>query len=141
MKRTDANACYSGRELMNPDGSSSERVIQVPEQINYRKPLKGNVIPCSSVLLRREDALAYPMGHDELHEDYIMWLSILKKYGKVYGINEPLLVSRLSEGGKSRNKFKSAKMQYGVYRHLGFGKAKSLFYFVQYAVNGVLKYY
>ena len=35
---------------------------------------------CSSVLMRREDALQYPMTHDELHEDYIVWLSI--KTGK-----------------------------------------------------------
>lgn len=140
LKRTDANACYSGRELMNPDGSSSERVIQVPEQINYRKLLKGNVIPCSSVLLRREDALAYPMGHDELHEDYIMWLSMLRDGKQFVGINEPLLKSRLGEQGKSRDKKKSAKMTFQVYRHMGIPVWRALYYFGCYAWNGLRKY-
>ena len=102
--------------------------------------LRTNSIPCSSVLMKTSVAREFYMCHDELHEDYILWLSVLKKYGKAYGLNEPLLKCRLSEGGKSRNKLKSARMQYGVYRYLGFGVIKSLFYFVQYAINGVKKY-
>ena len=66
--------------------------------------------------------------------------SVLKKYGKACGINEPMLKSRMSEGGKSRNKLKSARMQFGVYRYLGFGFLRSCYYFLQYAVNGIRKY-
>lgn len=80
------------------------------------------------------------MCHDELHEDYILWLNVLQKYGKAYGVNEPLLKSRMSKGGKSRNKLKSAKMQFGVYRYMGFGVLKSCYYFLMYAFHGVLKY-
>ena len=81
------------------------------------------------------------MCHDELHEDYILWLQVLKKYGAAVGIDEPLLKSRMSENGKSRNKLKSARMQFGVYRYLGFGWIKSLYYFCNYAVQGVKKYH
>ena len=140
IRDTGAVACYTGRELMRPDGSPSGKQIDVPEQTSYKKLLKGNVIPCSSVLMRRQDALEYPMVHDELHEDYIMWLSMLRDGKKFVGINAPLLKSRLGEEGKSRNKKKSARMTYGVYRYMGIPAWKAAFYFCCYAWNGVKKY-
>ncbi len=133
--------CCTGRELMHPDGSSMQKIIGVPSRISYKMILKTNLISCSSVLMRTKAAREFEMTHDELHEDYILWLKTLKKYGDACGINEPLLKSRLSDGGKSRNKLKSAKMQFGVYRLMGFGFFKSCFYFIQYAVNGFLKYH
>ena len=78
LAETKADACYAGRELMHADGISTTKIVQVPETVTYHGLLKGNVIPCSSVLMRREDALQYPMTHDELHEDYIVWLSMLR---------------------------------------------------------------
>lgn len=81
------------------------------------------------------------MSHAELHEDYILWLQVLKAYGAAVGIDEPYLHCRLSEGGKSRNKLRSAQMQYGVYRLMGFGIIKSMYYLCSYAWHGVKKYY
>lgn len=140
LKISKADACYSGRELMKADGETTGKAIKVPESIKYENLLKGNVIPCSSVVIRRELALQYPMKHDELHEDYIVWLSMLRAGYKFVGINEPLLKSRLGEGGKSRNKWKSAKMTYGVYRYMGIPVWKSAYYFVCYAYAGIKKY-
>ena len=94
----------------------------------------------SGVMVRREVALRYPMTCDHLHEDYIMWLSILKEYDKAYGINEPLLKYRVVKGSKSANKLESAKMTYGVYRYMGYGRLRSLYYFLFYAVKGIKKY-
>lgn len=140
LKRTDAPLVYTGRELMQPDGRPSGKKIAVPEMTAYRDLLRTNCIPCSSVLMKTKIAREFYMCHDELHEDYILWLRILKKYGRAYGINEPLLKSRLSAGGKSRNKFKSAKMHYGVYKYMGIPTWKAVWLFVCYAVNGVRKY-
>ena len=55
-------------------------------------------------------------------------------------INCSYLKYRLSEGGKSRNKLKSAAMTYQVYRYVGYGPLKSLFFFVSYALHGIWKY-
>lgn len=140
IRESGADACYSGRELMTAEGGSTGKNIHVPEQTDYKSLLKGNVIPCSSVLMKREDALAYPMEHDELHEDYIVWLSMLRDGNKIVGIDEPLLKSRLGEGGKSRNKWKSAWMTYRVYRYMGISAWRAMYYFVSYAVAGVAKY-
>ena len=141
IEKTDAVLCATGRELMSAVGVSTGRYIGIQEKISYAQLLKTNTIPCSSVILKTDVAREFPMCHDELHEDYILWLQVLKKYGTAIGINEPLLKSRMSEKGKSRNKLKSARMQLGVYRYLGFGWIKSLYYFCNYAVAGVKKYH
>lgn len=140
LEETGFVICSTGRELVHSDGSSTGKYIPVKQHITYRELLKHNSINCSSVLLRREVALEFPMEHDDSHEDYITWLKILKKYGNAVGINKPYLKYRLSEGGKSRNKLKSAKMTYKVYRYSGFGRLKSGMYFISYAVNGIWKY-
>lgn len=133
--------CCSGRELMDNDGNSTGRCIGVKPQITYDMLLKTNSIACSSVVIRTDIAKRHLMHNDELHEDYICWLEILKEYGYAMGIDEPLLKSRMSVGGKSRNKFKSMKMNYGVYRLIGMGRFKALYYTVWYIVNGLKKYY
>ena len=81
------------------------------------------------------------MEHSELHEDYILWLRVLDKYGAARGINCPLLKSRMSAGGKSRNKWKSANMQWRVYRFIGVGRIKALWYMLNYTINGIRKYF
>ena len=80
------------------------------------------------------------MEHDDSHEDYITWLKVLRKYGYAVGIDKPYLKYRLSEGGKSRNKLKSAVMTYNVYRYAGYGRVKSCAFFCSYALHGIWKY-
>lgn len=140
IQKEDAVLVYSGRELMQPLGGTTGKVIPVPGTVTYKSLLRTNCIPCSSVLMKTKAAREFYMCHDELHEDYILWLKVLKKYGTAYGIDEPLLKSRLSEGGKSRNKLKSAKMHYGVYQYMGIPAWKAVWLFMCYALNGVRKY-
>lgn len=140
MKESGAVLCSTARELINEDGSRTGRVIEVPERVTYKMLLRGNVINCSSVLIRREVALEFPMGDDDIHEDYICWMRILKKYGSSVAINEPLILYRQMRNSKSGSKLTSARMTFQVYRKMGFGLLKSCGYFICYAVNGILKY-
>ena len=125
---------------MNADGSPRGKIIGAPEVITYQMLLRTNSIACSSVVMRAEAAREFYMSHDELHEDYILWLKVLKKYGNACGINQPMLKSRMSQGGKSRNKLKSARMHFGVYRLMGIGRLASCYYFLMYMFHGIRKY-
>ena len=140
LEETGYVLCSTGRELMRADGNSTGRTIPVKEKITYRELLKHNSINCSSVMLRTDVAREFPMEHDDSHEDYITWLKVLRKYGYAAGVNKPYLKYRLSEGGKSRNKLKSAAMTYNVYRYAGYGRIKSCIFFCSYAVHGIWKY-
>ena len=140
MEKSGAVLCCTARELLTPEGESTGRIIPVRERIRYRDLLKQNSINCSSVLLRTDVAREFPMHHEDSHEDYIMWLEILREYGFAVGINEPLLLYRLSNTGKSGSKLHSAGMTFRVYRYMGFGYAKSVCCFCSYALHGVSKY-
>ena len=141
MEKENAVLSSTARELIDENGNLTGKVIGIRKEVCYRDLLKGNVLNTSGVMVLASVAKRYPMVQDHLHEDYIMWLSILKEYGKAYGINEPLLKYRVMKGTKSGNKLKSAKMTYGVYRYIGIGRVKAFYYFCFYAINGVIKYY
>lgn len=142
LEETGAVLCATARELIRPDGVSTGRVIPIPETITYRQLLRHNCINCSSVVIRREAALEFPMHHaQDSHEDYIMWLEVLRKYKLARGINEPLLHYTASNQGKSGSKWKSARMTLRVYRHMGFGPVRSMLCFCSYALHGVWKHY
>ena len=142
LEQTGCVLCATARELIRPDGTSTGRIIPVPDTITYRDLLKHNCINCSSVVMRREVALEFPMLHaQDSHEDYILWLQVLQKYGTAVGINQPLLYYTASYQGKSGSKLHSEAMTWRVYRHMGFGPIKSAFCFMSYAIHGVWKHY
>ena len=140
LEMTGDVICSTGRDLMNPDGTFTGKYIPVKSRLDYHELLKHNSINCSSVLILREVALEFPMEHDDSHEDYITWLKVVRKYGHATGINRPYLKYRLSQGGKSRNKAKSAIMTYQVYRYVGYGPLRSACFFLSYALHGIWKY-
>ena len=140
LTTNNAVMCFTARELVEEDAKSIRKVIHVPQRIEYKKLFFHNCISCSSVLLKRDVALEFPMEDSSVHEDYLNWLRILSKYRVAYAIDEPLIVYRLSKGGKSRNKIKSIKMTYGVYRKLKINKVMSFIYLISHLVHGVIKY-
>ena len=141
LEETGCVLSCTARMLMDTQGVDTGRVLDVPQVITYRELLKHNCIACSSVVMKAEAAREFPMDHEDSHEDYILWLRVLRKYGQARGINEPLLRYRLSNTGKSGSKLHSAKMTFQVYRYMGFSLPKSLWCFGSYALHGVWKYY
>lgn len=141
MRKTGAVLSCTARELMYPDGRSMGRIISVPARIRYRDLLAGNCINCSSVLMERAVAAEFPMEHDDAHEDYILWLKVLRKYREAAGLPHPYLKYRLSAGGKSGGKGKSALMTWKVYRYMGYGVIFSSVCFLRYAARGVWNYF
>lgn len=141
LEKKEGVLCCTGRELISENGKILHKYVGVKEEITYNELMRNNSIACSSVVLLKEVAKEFMMCHDEFHEDYIMWLQILKKYKKAYGIDEPLLKYRLTQHGKSRNKFKSIYMTYGVYRYIGISSIKSIFYLINHLIQATKKYY
>lgn len=141
IEETKAVLCSTGRELITWDGQPMDRVISVKERITFEDMLKQNWINNSSVLVRREVLLEFPLEADDIHEDYLLWLKVIRKYGFACAIDEPLLKYRMSKNSKSGNKIKSAVMTYKTYRRLGMKRLQAWRSFVSYAIAGVSKYY
>lgn len=148
VRKKDADIVFTGSSfIQNGTEKRLHRpkwIMEVPESVSYRQLLKQNIISCSSVLVRRDWLLRYPMNqaglYGEMHEDYPVWLQILKAGGHAYGINEPLLEYRLSEDSRSANKVQAAFMTYHVYRYIGLGRLRSSYYFLWYAWRSLCKY-
>ena len=131
----------TARRLVLEDGTITNKVIHVNSKITYKDLLLHNSLSCSSVVVERDLVLKIPMEHSEVHEDYLTWLKILKICREAGGIDEDLLYYRLSSSGKSRNRLKSARMTYGVYRLLGYNRLKSIIFLIWHLTNGVIKYH
>ena len=131
----------TARELLTMEGELTGHIIPVDKKITYNTLLLSNRINCSSVVIKTEVAREFPMHHDDSHEDYLMWLEVLEKYGRGCAINEPLLKYRISDTGKSGSKLNSAKMTFMTYRYMGYSFFRSCLYFMSYAFHGLRKYF
>lgn len=133
--------CFTGLTYMDRVGRKSGYVFHVPMYVTFKRLLRRNVIPCSSVLLRRELIDGIGMGIDSMiHEDYITWLTILQKISRAVGIDEPLLNYRVSPGSKSGNKLQAAKMQWRTYAAVDIPVWRAAFYFCSYCLSNFQKY-
>lgn len=135
-----ANLLFTGSSFIDENNNPYSYILKIPEVVKYRDLLKQNVISCSSVLVKKQCLSGLKMERDDMHEDFAMWLQILKKEHCAYGINEPLLIYRLSKGSKSGNKVKAAKMTFMVYRYVGLNLFQSVYYMLFYTIKSVGKY-
>lgn len=139
MKEKKAVFCYSACEIMDEYGKSTGKVRNVPVKQQYKDLLKGNAIPCLTVILDRSQ-----IGNVEMpvipHEDYAAWLNILKKGITAYGMDEVLAKYRVNNHSLSGNKLQAAKWTWDIYRkQQKLGVMKSCYCFVCYIIAAVLK--
>lgn len=140
QKKTHADLLYTGSGFMNVDGKQINWKLNVPEVITYRQLLKQNILSNSSALVRKDLYEKYYAVGDDMHEDFAIWLQILRNGIKAYGINEPLLIYRLDDKSKSGNKLKAAMMNWNTYRYIGLNLLEAAYYEFWYAINGLCKY-
>ena len=133
--------CFTGRRMVNESGLDTGRYIGCEKVVDYKKLLRSNQINCSSVLVRREAIEDIPFPEGKLHEDYVVWLRILRRGGFAAGINRPLLNYQVSNKSRSGNKFRSAIMNFRVYRFIGLGIPETMLHMVTYTIQGFRKHY
>lgn len=135
-----AQLIYTGSSYIDNRGTPYQWIFRVPEKVGYRQLLKQNVISNSSVLVCRDWYEKSIQHARDFHEDFVCWLRFLRAGGMACGINEPLLIYRLSPCSKSGNKLRSAWMTWRSYRVIGLSLPEAAYYMVWYAVKGVIKY-
>lgn len=141
QRTPEAKLIFTGCAFL-PEGAAMpvRYWMPVPLRVCYRTLLRQNVIPCSSVLVRRESIRRVTMDRSDIHEDFAAWLQILRQEPFAYGVNEPLLVYRVSRASKSGDKRASAAMTFRTYRAVGLSALRAAVYFCIYAAKSVRKY-
>ena len=142
MKSENVDLVYSSYEIVNENGEASKGVYSVPDTVSFEGLLKENVIGCSTVVLSSEIAGKYRFAEDYYHEDYCLWLDLLRDGYKVAGCEEALVEWRLITNSRSFDKRNSAIYRWKIYReYLSLPLFKSIRLFFCYFIGGIKKYY
>ena len=132
---------YSSYEHFKETKENIQNQVQIPKSLNYNQALKGNQIGCLTVMLDRKQI---PNIHftTQKHEDYILWLNILKHGITAYGIQESLALYRTGNSKSiSGNKMQSALWTWKVYRESQMlSVVRSMYYIWFYVVSGLRKH-
>lgn len=140
QKKMNADLLFTGSAFMDSDGQPIDWYLHAPSEVTYRHLLKQNVLSNSSSLVRKELYEKHYAVGDGMHEDFAVWLGILKEGKKAYGVDEPLLTYRIAKSSKSGNKIKAAKMNWNTYRYIGLNPLSAFYYECWYVVKGLMKY-
>lgn len=141
MLTSDYKLAFTSVKFIDNDGSDTGKTFIVPKEVKFKSLLKQNVITLSSSIISKDVLKDRLFHNDELHEDFIMWLEILKEdVEKAYGLQETLVDYRLTQGSKSRNKWKSLKMTYKTYKFFRINWIAAHHYLFHYIIRGLKKY-
>jgi len=135
----DAAIVFSYYEKVSENGIRSGRVIVSPPKITYDDLLYGNVIGCLTCVFDTEKVGKVYMKQIG-HEDYPMWLKILKFGYIAVNTCDVQALYRVRARSVSADKFKAAQWQWNIYRNVEkLGFLKSVRCFIAYAFKGFVK--
>lgn len=144
MQENDIAFSFTRYARMKEDGTVTNAVADAPHHVGYNDLMKHCVIGCLTVMLDREKIGDLKMMNIRTRQDYVYWLTITKKGHLAYGMPDTLAKYRLVQGSISSNKWKAAKRNWYVYRHIEKQSLlKSIWYFANYAftsVKNLIKY-
>lgn len=139
MEEKNIFLSYTAYTKMN-ENKSLRGKIEVPEKVNYKGLLKGNIMGCLTVVVRK-DILKDSKFKQTKQEDYILWLELLKKVEFAYGIQESLAFYRVLNNSRSSNKVDLVKFNWKIYREVEkLNLIESICYFVIYLTRGIRRY-
>lgn len=113
----------------------------VPEKVDYSSLLTENVIGCSTVMMHKSILEDHLFPSEVYHEDYALWLDLLRAGYNAVGCTEVLTEWRIVKNSRSFNKRKSAKNRWIIYRKMEkLPLYKSMKVFAAYAYHGFKKH-
>lgn len=137
---SDADLLYSAYTIID----STDKILttySVPQTIHYSDLLRENVIGCSTVLLKTSVMQKFTFDSQYHHEDYLLWLQIVRAGYCALGINEPLTHWRMMQHSRSSNKLRCAYYRWQILRTcLQLPITKCMLYFACYVHNSLKKY-
>ena len=139
FKNEKTAVVYSNYEKINEEGKRENRIIKAPSQVNYIKLLESNVIGnLTGIYDTTKVGKVYCQNIH--HEDYVLWLSILKKGFIAQNTQTVTALYRVRKNSVSSNKFKILSWQWNILRNVeNLPFIKCIYYYSIYAVKAFLK--
>ncbi len=141
-EKSGADIVYCSYAIVDETGKQICSDYIVPCQTDFKKMLLENVIGCSTVLMRKSSLGDHTFDKSFYHEDFVLWLRLLKEGKKARGISEILVNYRYRANSRAYNKISSAKNRWHIYRD-GFDLSlgMSIWCITHYAAHGLRKYH
>ena len=137
-----ADIVYCSYDFIDEKNNEIKKPFIVPKQTNFNKMLTSSVISCSTSFIKTELMQAHPFDPAFYHEDYVLWMELLRVCPTAYGDEKVLMHYRQVTGSRSNKKGNAAKERWNTYRKaLKLNIVTSAWAFMRYAVKGVMKYY
>ena len=130
---------FSDYEKMSENGERNGRVIKAPRKVTYRQLLKGNVIGNLTGMYDTEKVGKVYCPHIH-HEDYVLWLSILKQGYIARNTGTVEALYRVRKQSVSADKRAVISWQWHIYREIEkLDVLQSAYYFLHYAYKAFRK--
>lgn len=130
---------FSNYEKIDEDGNRAGRCIVAPDRVSYKKLLLGNVMGCLTVVIDTAK-VGKTFFSNIHHEDYVLWLSILKKGFIARNTNTVTALYRVRKQSVSSNKLSVLSWQWNIYINIEkTGYLKGIYYFINYALRAYRK--
>lgn len=140
MKTNDLVISCTSFRRVSEDLSKTGHLIPVPTEITYETLLVNNVMGCLTVIFD-QSVTGLQKFLETKHEDYLLWLSILKKGHKGGGLNEDLARYRIVKNSRSANKLEMIAFRWKILtEHQGLNAAEAAKYLMLYGVTSLRKY-
>lgn len=129
---------YHSYQQIDPSGQLLPLIRQAPKYINYNSLLKTNAIGCLTVMVRSSLIKRHAFNPNVPHEDFLLWLELLKQIPQAQGLSEVLAHYRVLPQSRSSNKKHAAQDRWTIYRNiLRLNIWVSLYYFMHYSLTAL----
>jgi teichuronic acid biosynthesis glycosyltransferase TuaG len=139
MAENRAAISYTAYRRFDPHTQSTGVLIPARPAFNYRALLGNPGIACLTAIVDRERTGPFAMPPVR-HEDFALWLSLLRGGLEARGLNVDLARYRVSETSVSSNKLRSATWVWNIYRNIeGLSLPYAGWCLTHYAINAIRK--
>lgn len=138
MSTRGAEFSYHSYQQISPAGDPLPLIRHAPPQITYTSLLKTNAIGCLTVMVRSSWIKRHAFSPNLPHEDFLLWLELLKETSQAQGLGEVLAYYRVLPQSRSSNKKHAARDRWMIYRKiLRLNFVVSIYYFTYYAITAL----
>lgn len=142
MQEKNCPISFTSYEIIDQDSKRLNRVVSSVKSLTQHEYLKNTIIGFSTSMIDKRKTGEFEIINLRSREDTHLWINLLGRGIKAYGIDEVLVKYRVHDSSITTNKFKAAQQTWNLYYNIEkFGLIKSAFYFSNYVLNAFNKHY
>lgn len=140
MQSKNIGISFTSYRFINSEGSDIRGGVNAANTLDLDSYMRTTGIGLSTAIIDKEVCGEIHFSSMRLRQDTLLWLTLLSKGYKAFGLNECLVKYRIRTGQISGNKLKAAWRTFFVYWQFdAISKKRRLANYFYYIINAVLK--